>query len=83
MNKSKECQTEGSYGVQTDTVQEPTVLEVNKPARKAFVAVTSALIKRGFDFLIALVGLIVLSPVFLLVLFSTRGKGWGKIRNCS
>ena len=67
MNKSTECHTEGSYGVQTDTVQEPTVLEVNKPANRSFVAITSTLIKRGFDFLIALVGLIVLSPVFLLI----------------
>ncbi len=53
--------------MQTDTVQEQTVLEVHKPASRSFATIIAALIKRGLDFLFALIALIVLSPVFTLI----------------
>ncbi len=65
--------------VQTDTVQEPAVLEVNKPASRSFVRITTALIKRGFDFLFALIGLIVLSPVFLLIAILIKRDSTGPV----
>lgn len=53
--------------MQTDTVHEQTVLEVEKLANKSFFALTSELIKRGFDIIFAFFGLILLLPGFLFI----------------
>ena len=42
-------------------------MEVQKPANRSFLTLTSAFFKRGFDFIFAAIGLILLSPVFLLI----------------
>lgn len=53
--------------MQTNTVQEQTVLEVETITNRSFVSLISALIKRGFDIILAFLALIMLAPVFLLI----------------
>lgn len=53
--------------MQTDAVREPTTVEESKLKIQPNGFRPSRLIKRGFDFLFALIGLILLSPVFLFI----------------
>lgn len=53
--------------MQSDTVQEPNVLELHQPADRSFFDLISAFLKRGLDIVFALVGLIVVAPLFLLI----------------
>ena len=69
----------GDITVQTDTIQDQTVLEVQKPASRSFVAEISALIKRVFDFVIALIMLILLSPVFLYIALRIKRDSPGPV----
>jgi len=60
-------------------IQEKTAAGAQKPATRSFGAILSAFIKRGLDIVFAVTGLIVLSPVFLLIAISIKRDSPGPV----